>query len=126
MTGRTATGELSSCGVLIEPEFYYLFPNEGIVLDIPYNLSLSPALQQYRGLKVIKVVYWAGYKAGNIPADLSAACMELAVWNMNRYRGKRIGMTGNVRGSGRDGEHFELSIPENVRQLLEPYRRKVI
>jgi hypothetical protein len=35
-------------------------------------------------------------------------------------------MTGNVRGSGRDGEHFELSMPENVRFLLEPYKRKVI
>jgi hypothetical protein len=45
---------------------------------------------------------------------------------MNRYRGRRIGMTGNVRGSGKDGEHFEASMPENVRTLLEPYRRKTI
>jgi hypothetical protein len=35
-------------------------------------------------------------------------------------------MTGNIRGTGKDGEHFEQSIPENVRRLLEPYRRKTI
>jgi len=45
---------------------------------------------------------------------------------MNRYRGRRIGMTGNVRGTGKEGEHFEMSMPENVRSLLEPYRRKTI
>jgi len=61
-----------------------------------------------------------------VPADLAAACMELAAWNFNRYRGKRIGLTGNIRGAGVQGEHFEISMPINVRELLEPYRRKVI
>jgi len=61
-----------------------------------------------------------------VPPDLASACLELASWNMNRYRGRRIGMTGNVRSGGKDGEHFELSMPENVKQLLEPYKRKVI
>jgi len=68
-------------------------------------------------------VYWAGYAAGKVPADLASACLELAVWNMNRYKGRRIGMTGNVRGNG---ERFEIAMPENVKALLEPYRRKVI
>jgi hypothetical protein len=45
---------------------------------------------------------------------------------MSRYRGRRIGMTGNVRGNGKDGEHLEVSMPENVRLLLEPYRRRTI
>jgi hypothetical protein len=120
MNGQNGAGEL------IEPDYYHLFPNERIVLDVPYCLSLSPALKRYKGLKAIKVVYWAGYRTDNIPQDLAAACMELASWNMNRYKGKRIGMTGNVRGSSRDGEHFEMSMPENVRLLLEPYRRRVI
>ena len=120
MTDRSKTGEL------IEPDLYSLFPNSGIVLDIPYCLMLSPAIQRYRGIKAIKVVYWAGYTAGNIPQDLAAACMELALWNFGRYKGRRVGMSGNVRGSGKNGEHFEMSIPENVRQLLEPYKRKVI
>ena len=63
---------------------------------------------------------------GCVPADLASACLELASWNMNRYRGRRIGMTGNVRGTGKEGEHFEMSMPENVKDLLEPYRRKTI
>ena len=78
------------------------------------------------GLYAITAVYWAGYAKSNVPPDLASACLELAAWNMNRYKGRRIGMTGNVRGGGKDGEHFELSMPENVRSLLEPYRRKTI
>ena len=118
-------------GDLLEPEFYEVVPDcsnqrFGTDYDLPFSLSLSPALLRYRGLSAVKVVYWAGYAAGKVPADLAAACLELAGWNLNRYRGRRIGMTGNIRGSGKDGEHFEMSIPENVRLLLEPYRRKTI
>jgi hypothetical protein len=74
----------------------------------------------------IKVRYLAGYSPGKAPADLASACLELAAWNMTRYRGRRVGVTGNVRGSGKDEEHLETSIPENVRGLLEPYIRKTI
>jgi hypothetical protein len=66
------------------------------------------------------------YTMPHIPADLSAACLELASWNLNRYKGRRIGMSGNIRGAGIQGEHFELSMPENVKILLEPYRRRII
>jgi hypothetical protein len=113
-------------GEIIEPEFYGIIPDCGSGEDLPYSISLSPALNRYRGLSAIKAVYWAGYPNGKIPADLAAACMELASWNLNRYRGKRIGMTGNVRGPGKEGEHFEMSMPENVRCLLDPYKRRVI
>jgi len=113
-------------GEILEPDFYSVIPDCGTDEDIPFNLSLSPALQRYRGLSALKAVYLAGYASGKVPSDLASACMELAAWNMNRYRGRRIGMTGNIRGSGRDGEHFEMSMPENVRSLLEPYKRRVI
>jgi len=43
------------------------------------------------------------YAMPPVPPDLSAACLELASWNMNRYKGRRVGMTGNVRGAGRMG-----------------------
>jgi hypothetical protein len=69
---------------------------------------------------MFRVHYWTGYELEEVPADLAAACFELAAWNMSRYRGKRIGITGGV------GEHLEASMPENVRLLLEPYRRKTI
>ena len=113
-------------GEIVEPEFYHTVPDCGLDYDLPFSLSLSPALRRYRGLSAVKAVYWAGYPFGKVPPDLASACMELAAWNMNRYRGRRVGMTGNVRGGGKDGEHFEMSMPENVRALLEPYRRKTI
>ena len=113
-------------GEIIEPDFYNVIPDCGTYEDIPYSISFSRALQRYQGLTAFKAVYWAGYSVGSVPPDLASACLELAAWNMNRYRGRRIGMTGNVRGTGKEGEHFEMSMPENVRSLLEPYRRKTI
>jgi hypothetical protein len=74
----------------------------------------------------LSVVYRAGYVPGKAPPDMASACLELAAWNMTRYRGRRIGMTGAVRGKGTDGEHLEPSMPENIRGLLEPYKRRVI
>ena len=114
------------CGELIEREFYRLLPDCESGLDVPYSIELSPALLRYRGLKAVKVIYWAGYGKDIIPDDLRAACFELASWNFNRYRGRRVGLMGNIKGSGKEGEHFEMSMPENVKQLLETYRRKTI
>jgi hypothetical protein len=121
---------------LVEPEFYRLCPEIEERLDIPHALRLSSALGRLPGLAAFKAVYRAGYQQMKneelrmnndvVPPDLASACLELAAWNMSRYRGRRIGMTGNVRGSGKDGEHLEASMPENVRGLLEPYRRRVI
>ena len=113
-------------GEILKPEFYCIVPDCGLEYDVPFYLSLSPALRRYHRITAIKAVYWAGYPYAKVPPDLASACLELAAWNMGRYRGRRIGMTGAVRGTGKDGEHFEASLPENVRSLLEPYRRKTI
>jgi hypothetical protein len=141
---------LMETGELLEPDLYSVFPDCDTGIDVPSSIELSPAVMRL-GCKTAKVVYQAGYVANShpcefatrsfsngktpakarktaasmpqVPADLASACLELAAWNMNRYRGRRIGITGNVR---KEGEHFELSMPEQVRQLLEPYRRKVI
>ena len=86
---------------------------------LQYSIELFPAIKMPH-FSGVMVVYRAGYAIGKVPADLASACMELAAWNMNRCRGRRIGMAGNVRG-GKDGEHFEMSMPEQVRLLLEPY-----
>ena len=112
--------------IIVEPDLYHTIPDCGELEDIPFCLSASPVLRLVRELSGLKVHYRAGYVPGKVPADLASACLELAAWNMSRYRRRRIGMTGNVRGNGKDGEHLEMSIPENVRGLLEPYRRKVI
>jgi len=117
---------------ILEQDFYNLMPDCGTDIDIPFTILLSRAIQQYRGISAIKVIYWAGYSSEKIenslsvPADLSAACLELASWNFNRYKSKRIGMSGNIKGAGIQGEHFEMSMPENVKVLLESYKRRVI
>jgi hypothetical protein len=111
---------------LVEPKHYFCIPDEGVREDIPFSLVLRPPFRLVREEIGIKVRYLAGYVPGKAPQDLASACLELAAWNMSRYRGRRIGMTGAVRGSGKDGEHLELSMPENVRGLLEPYRRRII
>jgi hypothetical protein len=121
-----AITNMNGTGKIVEPDFYNIIPDCGTYEDIPYSISFSRALQRCQGLTAFKAIYWGGYSVGNAPPDLSSACLELAAWNMNRYRGRRIGMTGNVRGTGKEGEHFEMSMPENVRSLLEPYRRKTI
>jgi len=112
-------------GELIEPEFYRVIPDCNNVEEYPYAIELSPAVLRM-GCKKINVAYWAGYEYNKIPSDLFAACYELASWNFNRYKSGRVGMTGNVRGAGVQGEHFEMSMPENVKALIEPYRRKTI
>ena len=112
-------------GQIIEPEFYRPMIGNDYNEEMPFELFLSPSLKPYN-LTAIKVIYLAGYKPCSVPADLSAACLELASWNMNRYKGRRVGMSGNIRSSGVQGEHFEMSIPENVKALIEPYRRKTI
>jgi hypothetical protein len=111
---------------VIDPQDYYCIPDIGSLENIPYSVFLSNLISTSFNKSIIKIHYSAGYSPNNVPADLQAACFELAAWNMNRYRGKRIGMMGNIMGSGKDGEHFELAMPENVKMLLEPYRRRVI
>jgi len=111
--------------MLIDPIYYRAYPGNGFNEEIPFELLLSPSLKPYK-LSIIKVTYLAGYEHGSIPENLSAACLELASWNFNRYKGRRVGMSGNIRGAGIQGEHFEMSIPENVKALIEPYRRKTI
>ena len=111
---------------MMEHELYELRPECESGLDIQGSLILSAAFRRFKNLTDIKVVYNAGYKRAHVPPDLASACLELAWWKMNRYKTKRVGMTGNVRANGKDGEYFELSMPENVRGLLESYKRRVI
>ena len=105
---------------LIEPELYRLEPSEELE-NIQYSLIFSRAIRNFRGATAIKVIYNSGYSNDEVPQDLASACMELTVWNMSRYKGKRIGVQ---ESEGKD--QLELSMPVNVRTLLEPYRRKTI
>jgi hypothetical protein len=82
---------------IIAHNAYYTLPEAGSGEGIPFFLAFTANRLRY-GEKVLKVKYTAGYTPGDVPADLKAACLELAAWNMSRYRGKRIGLTGLVRG----------------------------
>jgi hypothetical protein len=96
--GTVQQGEpLFSPENLVDLKHYYCLPDEGIREDIPFSLVLRPPMRLTREEMGVKVRYVAGYAPGKAPPDLAAACLELAAWNMARYRGQRIGMTGNVR-----------------------------
>jgi len=110
---------------IIDPDFYRAIPDFGSYTDVPYTIELAPAFKRIK-CNFINLIYVAGYPVEKMPGDLEAACLEYASWNFNRYKGRRIGMTGNIKGSGKDGEHFEMSMPESVKYLIEPYRRKTI
>jgi hypothetical protein len=90
-------GGFAGIGELVEPEYYRVIPDlEGETGEMPddtvYSLSLSPALFRSQGFTAIKAVYRAGYSPGEVGdpfrvlADLASACLELAAWNMSRYR----------------------------------------
>jgi hypothetical protein len=100
--------------VVVDPALYHTIPDCGNL-----NLSLSAFRFHLRcvlsgNCRVSKCVTGRGYVPGSAPPDLASACLELAAWNMGRCWGRRIGLTGAVRGKGADGEH------------LEAYRRKMI
>jgi hypothetical protein len=86
---------------LLESDFYSLIPENDE--NLPHAISLSPAVMRYINIEVVKVVYIVGYTKGKVPPDLRTACLELAAWNMGRYRGHRVGLVGNVREQGKTG-----------------------
>jgi hypothetical protein len=111
----------------IDPAVYRLIPEFGLMDEIPVTLSFKEGLRLPCREGAIRVRYAAGYMPGRVPADLGSACLELAAWNFSRYKGRKIGIVGNVvRAKGTEGEHLETSMPEQVRLLLEPYKRRCI
>jgi len=92
-------------GEIVETEFCRVVPDCGSNEDYPYSIEFSPAVARM-GCKTIKAVYCGGYEHKNIPAAFAAACLELSSWNLNRYRGRLIGVTGNIRGTGKEGGTF--------------------
>jgi hypothetical protein len=107
--------ENSNLDTLIDPGLYYCMPGAGSNENIPFSLVLQSAGAGGR----YRVRYAAGYVPGRVPPDLASACLELAAWNMSRYRGQRIGMAGS---GGKAGEQLEASMPENVRGCLNLFR----
>ena len=108
-------------GDILDPKYYRVIPDCGSNENFQYSVEFSKELRKWRWLQSIKFVYEAGYSCEDVPQDLASACLELAAWNMSRYKGKRIGVITSTKADG-----LEMAMPLQVRELLEPYRRKTI
>lgn len=113
---------------IVDSELFHCIPQCGTFEDIPFCLELRADTGLSRQPFSVRVRYLAGYKTGEVPADLASACLEMAVWNMARYRGRRIGVIGGsvTVGQKMNGDQLEAKMPERVKELLEPYQRKLI
>jgi hypothetical protein len=98
---------------LVNPDDYHLSPTYLDLENYPYFLHLNSACRQRHNWEILKVVYFAGYKTFEVPPDLKKACLELAAWNYKQHK--------NI-----SNEKYDGSMPQSVRELLEPYRRKII
>jgi len=43
---------------ILEPDFYKLIPDCSTEIDLPFSLSLSPAVNKYCRLKAVRAAYW--------------------------------------------------------------------
>jgi len=92
---------------IIETDFYKIAPDEKDREDIPYTIILSPAILRLRSLASYRVIYRAGYDPGDVPADLAAACLELAAWNMF-VTGKKYNQP--LKSGGGDGWQVVITL----------------
>jgi hypothetical protein len=77
-----------------------------------------------RGRQTIKVVYIAGYAIGSIPEDLvNAVTMLVDFWG-KEYSAHRFGVTST--GSETNRITYEKNIPVEIKEMLNPYKKKVI
>ena len=93
--------------------------------DLPGVLIFDSFLSLPVGSRIIQVSYVAGYPLEHMPEDLQLATAELVAWELRRVKSKQIGVSGLVPTSGRmERAVLELQMPANVREMLEPYRRR--
>ncbi len=77
-----------------------------------------------RGIQTIKVVYLAGYVIGSIPEDLvNAVTMLVDFWG-KEYDAHRFGVTST--GTETNRITYEKNIPAEIKEMLNPYKKKVI
>jgi uncharacterized phiE125 gp8 family phage protein len=114
----TVKSQNEQTGIYNISEEFEVWPLAGSLENTTYFLRTA---RECRGELLVE--YMAGYKCDEVPPDLKNACLELAAWNYARHQNKKIGVLENKKS---DGASFEKSMPGNVMQLLENYRRKTI
>jgi hypothetical protein len=102
---------------------FMLEPRTKAVLDRPYFLHVHKARGASEKDRQVVVEYMSGYKPDEMPLQVQQACVELVAWNYARHKERKIGVKGSEK---RGGEHYESAMPENVKGLLERWRRKTI
>jgi uncharacterized phiE125 gp8 family phage protein len=114
----SAAGIADGYGGII-PAPYTLSP-DGALCNFPYTLRVFTANRE-AGRKSVSVKYIAGYLTADVPPDLKEACLELTAWKYQRHNNRFAYTANNKKEAG-----FENRMPEKVRELLEPYRRRTI
>ena len=77
-----------------------------------------------RDRQTIKVVYVAGYAIGSIPEDLVNAVTMLVDFWYKEYDAHRFGVTST--GTDTNRITYEKNIPKEIKEMLNPYVKKVI
>jgi len=96
-----------------------------VLEDMPAVLIFDPFHSLPVGRQIIRIEYTAGYPLEQMPEDLKLATVELVAWELRRVKSKQIGVSGLVPTSGRmERTVLEMQMPANVREMLEPYRRR--
>jgi hypothetical protein len=95
---------------VVSPDDYFVSPNIGLLDDYPHYLHIYPTSRVDGKGKLVKIVYFAGYKMNEVPADLKKATLELAAWNYKQYKNNALGEC----------------MPPSVCELLVPWKRKTI
>ena len=78
----------------------------------------------FKDIQTIKVVYVAGFVIGSIPDDLvNAVTMLVDFWG-KEYDAHRFGVTST--GTDTNRITYEKNIPVEIKEMLNPYVKKVI
>ena len=75
-----------------------------------------------KGIQTIQVVYVAGYEIGSIPEDLVNAITMLVDFWFREYDAHRFGVTST--GSETSRITYEKNIPVEIKEMLNPYKKK--
>lgn len=95
--------------------------------------GVSP-VRFFNGIDVLKLVYSAGFMdtatKGNVPSDLSEACLEVAtlMWREadRRKQGIKSESTASPQGGTSTTRFDRFKLPDDVKDLLWPHRRLTV
>jgi hypothetical protein len=111
---------------VVNPELFTLDnPALQNCTEQPARIRLNEDYLFPRGRNNIHITYTAGYAADDMPAPLKMALAEMVGWSLKRMRARQIGMSGLTNSKrAKEWPVTDKTMPDHVKDLLEPYRRK--